>query len=251
MLFLASNGTTILCPSINWSEGEGPQVVDRCGRLFTFDDQHKRIREDPRMTEILEAAASSTSYSEAVKAKLEGLSAEEVKQLPLGHGAREYQRWWNTMGVLDDKEDTILEAALIPLTYMVAMPSVSMLLPAASARLTCTSLSIFSLSLEAILLWITVDVHPVSGMASFTFMKPLWEALVFTWMSMGGVGCDVTPCLQVADTFLVAACTVATNFLVSSAASVLDSSPSVSVADPVPCGPGVTEFLLFPFFFFS
>ena len=108
MLFLASNGTTILCPSINWSEGEGPQVVDRCGRLFTFDDQHKRIRENPRMTEILEAAASSTSYSEAVKAKLEGLSAEEVKQLPLGHGAREYQRWWNTMGVLDDKEDTIL-----------------------------------------------------------------------------------------------------------------------------------------------
>ena len=44
------------------------------------------------MTEILEAAASSISYSEAVKAKLEGLSAEEVKQLPLGHGAREYQR---------------------------------------------------------------------------------------------------------------------------------------------------------------
>ena len=39
---------------------------------------------------------------------MEGLSAEEVKQLPLGHGAREYQRWWNTMGVLDDKEDTIL-----------------------------------------------------------------------------------------------------------------------------------------------
>ena len=60
------------------------------------------------MTEILEAAASSTSYGEAVKAKLEGLSAEEVKQLPLGHGARDYQRWWNTMGVLDDKEDTIL-----------------------------------------------------------------------------------------------------------------------------------------------
>ena len=56
----------------------------------------------------LEAAASSTSYGEAVKAKLEGLSAEEVKQLPLGHGARDYQRWWNTMGVLDDKEDTIL-----------------------------------------------------------------------------------------------------------------------------------------------
>ena len=91
-----------------WSEEEGPQVVDRCGRVFTFDDQHKRIREDPRMTEILEAAASSTSYGEAVKAKLEGLSAEEVKQLPLGHGARDYQRWWNTMGVLDDKEDTIL-----------------------------------------------------------------------------------------------------------------------------------------------
>ena len=56
------------------------------------------------MTEILNAAASSISYKEAVKAKLDGLSAGEVKQLPQDHGAREYQRWWNTIGVLDDKD---------------------------------------------------------------------------------------------------------------------------------------------------
>ena len=60
------------------------------------------------MTEILNAAASSISYKEAVKEKLDGRSAGEVKQIPQAHGAREYQRWWNTMGVLDDKEDTIL-----------------------------------------------------------------------------------------------------------------------------------------------
>ena len=96
--------TDLLSRNPLWSDGEGPQVVDRCGRLFTFDDHHKRIREDPRMTEILDAAASSISYKEAVKEKLDGLSAGEVKQLPQDHGAREYQRWWNTIGVLDDKD---------------------------------------------------------------------------------------------------------------------------------------------------
>ena len=44
----------------------------------------------------------------AVKAKLDGLSTAEIKRLLFEHGAREYQRWWDSIGVLDDKEDTIL-----------------------------------------------------------------------------------------------------------------------------------------------
>ena len=41
------------------------------------------------MSEILEAATSSTPYKEAVQAKLDGLTAEEVKKLPHHHGAKE------------------------------------------------------------------------------------------------------------------------------------------------------------------
>ena len=89
-----------------WSEG--PTVFDKCGRVVAFNSQHKMLREDPRIAEIMVAAGTSTKYKEAVKAKLDGLTAEEVKQLPKDHGAREYQKWWNTIGVLDDKEDTIM-----------------------------------------------------------------------------------------------------------------------------------------------
>ena len=88
--------------------GDGPEVVDKCGRLFSMDEHMKRVREDPRLAEVLEAASSSPAYKEAIKAKLDGLTAEEVKRLPLEHGARDYQKWWNTIAVLDDKEDTIL-----------------------------------------------------------------------------------------------------------------------------------------------
>ena len=88
--------------------GEGPSVVDKCGRVVAFNVQHKMLREDPRIAEVMEAAASSTPYKEAVKAKLDNLTADEVKKLPMEHGAKEYQKWWNTIGVLDDKEDTIL-----------------------------------------------------------------------------------------------------------------------------------------------
>ena len=88
--------------------GEGPTVFDKCGRVIAFNAQHKTLREDPRIAEIMEAAAASTPYKEAVQAKLDGLTADEVKRLPMEHGAKEYQKWWNTIGVLDDKEDTIL-----------------------------------------------------------------------------------------------------------------------------------------------
>mgnify|MGYP003320628885 CR=1 FL=1 len=88
--------------------GEGPTVFDKCGRVVAFNAQHKMLREDPRIAEIMEAAAASTSYKEAVQAKLDGLTADEIKKLPIEHGAKEYQKWWNTIGVLDDKEDTIL-----------------------------------------------------------------------------------------------------------------------------------------------
>ena len=88
--------------------GNGPTVLDKCGRVFAFDETQRRVREDPRMAEILEAASSSVSYKEAVKAVLDGLTTEEVKKLPHEHGAREFHRWWDSIGVLEDREDTIL-----------------------------------------------------------------------------------------------------------------------------------------------
>ena len=88
--------------------GDKPEVVDKCGRTISLDDHMNKVREDPRMGEILEAAASSNSYMEAVKAKLDGLTTAEVKKLPSEHGAKAYQKWWDSIGVLDDKEETIL-----------------------------------------------------------------------------------------------------------------------------------------------
>ena len=100
--------------------GNGPTVLDRCGRVFAFEDTWKRVREDPRMSEILEAAGSSPYYKEAVQAKLDGLTADEIKRLPHQHGAREFQKWWDSIEVLEDREDTILvmdgHRIIIPLT---------------------------------------------------------------------------------------------------------------------------------------
>ena len=67
--------------------GDAPTVLDKCGRVIAFEDTWRRVREDPRMSEILEAASSSSSYKEAVQAKLDGLTADEVKKLPHQHGA--------------------------------------------------------------------------------------------------------------------------------------------------------------------
>ena len=69
---------------------------------------HQWIRDDPRMAEIRKAASESTSYREAVKAKLDALTAEEVKKLPFEHGAREFQKWWDKIGLMDEEEDTIM-----------------------------------------------------------------------------------------------------------------------------------------------
>ena len=88
--------------------GDAPTVLDKCGRVIAFEDTWRRVREDPRMSEILEAASSSSSYKEAVQAKLDGLTADEVKKLPHQHGAREFQKWWDSIEVLEDREDTIL-----------------------------------------------------------------------------------------------------------------------------------------------
>ena len=88
--------------------GNGPTVLDKCGRVFAFEDTWRRVREDPRMSEILEAAGSSPSYKEAVQAKLDGLTAQEVKKLPHEHGAREFQKWWDSIEALENRKDTIL-----------------------------------------------------------------------------------------------------------------------------------------------
>ena len=80
--------------------GHGPTIWDQCGRVVAFEGIQKRVREDPRLAEILGAAGSCLSYKEAVKAKLDGLTAEEVKKLPHEHGAREFQKWWNTIAPL-------------------------------------------------------------------------------------------------------------------------------------------------------
>ena len=92
-------------------------VTDKCGRVIVFDDSWRTVKGDPRMSEILEAATSSTPYKEAVQAKLDGLTAEEVKKLPHHHGAKEFYKWWNSMEVL---EEAILvmdgHRILVPLT---------------------------------------------------------------------------------------------------------------------------------------
>ena len=90
-----------------WKGEQGPEVVDICNRVIAEED-YSRIREDPRIAEILKAAAQSPSYKQAVKAKLDGLNQEEVKKLPENHGAKEFRRWWNEIGLLDNKEDSIL-----------------------------------------------------------------------------------------------------------------------------------------------
>ena len=90
-----------------WRGETGAEVVDICNRVVA-DNDYSRVREDPRIVEILQAAAQSTCYKEAVKAKLDGLSQDEVKKLPDTHGARSVCRWWNDIGLLDNKEDTIM-----------------------------------------------------------------------------------------------------------------------------------------------
>ena len=70
-----------------------PTVEELEKVIIAFDAQH---REDPRIAEIM-AAATSTPYKEAVRAKLDGLTANEIKKLPIEHGAKEYQKWWNML----------------------------------------------------------------------------------------------------------------------------------------------------------
>ena len=77
-------------------------VTDKCGRVIVFDGSWRTVKGDPRMSEILVAATSSTPYKEAVQAKLDGLTAEEVKKLPHHHGAKEFYKWWNSMEVLEE-----------------------------------------------------------------------------------------------------------------------------------------------------
>ena len=77
-------------------------VTDKCGRVIAFTDTWRTVKDDPRMSEILEAAGSDNTYKEAVQAKMDGLSAEEVKKLPHHHGAREFYKWWNSIEVLEE-----------------------------------------------------------------------------------------------------------------------------------------------------
>ena len=77
-------------------------VTDKCGRVIALMDSWRTIKDDPRMSDILEAAGSDKTYKEAVQAKLDGMTAEEVKRLPHHHGAKEFYRWWNSMEVLEE-----------------------------------------------------------------------------------------------------------------------------------------------------
>ena len=61
------------------------------------------------MTQEWKAGSVSSSYKEVVKAKLDALTAEEVKKLPYEHGAREFHKWWDRIGLMSEKEDTIME----------------------------------------------------------------------------------------------------------------------------------------------
>ena len=56
-------------------------IIDKCGRIIAFTDSWRTVKDDPRMSEILEAAGANDTYKEAVQAKLDGMTAEEVKRL--------------------------------------------------------------------------------------------------------------------------------------------------------------------------
>ena len=61
-----------------------------CQLTSDISKKGSTTKDDPRMSEILEAAGRSPCYEEAVQAKLDGLTAEEVKKLPHHHGAKEF-----------------------------------------------------------------------------------------------------------------------------------------------------------------
>ena len=77
-------------------------IIDKCGRIIAFTDSWRTVKDDPRMSEILEAAGANDTYKEAVQAKLDGMTAEEVKRLPHHHGAKEYYKWWDCIEVLEE-----------------------------------------------------------------------------------------------------------------------------------------------------
>ena len=66
------------------------------------------IREDPLLADILLTIQGDTKYKEAFQALMKGLSKDDVKRLPSEHGARQVLSVWDHLGVLDQREDTIM-----------------------------------------------------------------------------------------------------------------------------------------------
>ena len=81
----------------------GPEVVNdpwmdeeesyTCKMVSATVDED--IREDPLLADILMEVQQDQSYRETSVALKQGLSKDEVKRLPSGHGARQYLSVWD------------------------------------------------------------------------------------------------------------------------------------------------------------
>ena len=90
----------------NIDEGLGMEDEYTCSMVNAEIDQG--IREDPLLADILQTIQSDVKYKEASQALMKGLSKDDVKRLPSEHGAKQYLSVWDHLGVLDDREDTVL-----------------------------------------------------------------------------------------------------------------------------------------------
>ena len=78
--------------------GNGPTIWDEWGRVVAVESFHQWIKDDPRME------------GRQCKQFLQGGSQSKIG-CPMSneHGAREFHKWWDRIGLMSEKEDTIME----------------------------------------------------------------------------------------------------------------------------------------------
>ena len=100
-----------------WSE-EWALIQDPNGLVSTrtnyhfinilVDTQVEKLRTDVLMDPIFEAAKLDQVYKEAVSAKVQGLTKEQVLRLKSDNGARQLSQVWERLELMDDKPETLL-----------------------------------------------------------------------------------------------------------------------------------------------
>ena len=95
------------CLSRQTIYGRSLPVEDEMIRRIMMETS-EQVREDPAITDILEAVKEDQRYMEAVKAVRKRLTKQEVKKLPKDNRARDYLSMWDGLSVLDDEDDTIM-----------------------------------------------------------------------------------------------------------------------------------------------